>query len=46
MVSYVTPKKGVQYIFYAGLPSRGTTGEFQNNPTIASGDFIRKESPA
>ena len=39
MVSYVTPKKGVQYIFYAGLPSRGTTGTFQSNPTIAAGDF-------
>lgn len=39
MVSYVTPKKNTEYIFYIGLPSQGTAGTFQSNPTIAAGDF-------
>ena len=39
MVSYVTPKKGVEFIFYAGLPSVASTSIFQSTPTIAAGDF-------
>jgi hypothetical protein len=38
MTTYIPPKKGAQYIFYAGLVSQ-STGQFQANPTIASGDF-------
>lgn len=39
MTSYVTPKKGVEFIFYAGLPSVASSSIFQSNPTIAAGDF-------
>jgi len=39
MTSYVTPKKGVEFIFYAGLPSVASTSIFQSTPTIAAGDF-------
>src|SRR3990167_6358809 len=39
MTSYVTPKKGVEFIFYVSLPSVSSTSIFQENPTIAAGDF-------
>src|SRR3990167_2360106 len=39
MTSYVTPKKGVEFIFYVSLPSVSSTSIFQANPTIAAGDF-------
>lgn len=39
MPSYVTPKKGVEYIFYIGLTSQADTKLLQGNPTIAAGDF-------
>lgn len=39
MPSYVTPKKGVEYIFYIGLTSQADTKLLQANPTIAAGDF-------
>ena len=38
MTTYVPAKKGVEYIFYAGLVSQ-STGQFQSNPTLAAGDF-------
>jgi len=39
MPSYVTPKKGVEYIFYIGLTQQADTKLLQVNPTIAAGDF-------
>lgn len=39
MPSYVTPKKGVEYIFYISLRSQANTKVMQSNPTIAAGDF-------
>lgn len=39
MPSYVTPKKGVEYIFYIGLTQQADTRLLQVNPTIAAGDF-------
>lgn len=39
MPSYVTPKKGVEFIFYISLVSQSSTKTMQSNPTIASGDF-------
>lgn len=38
MPSYVTPKKGVQFIMYLGLPSQATPETMQSNPTLAAGD--------
>lgn len=41
------PKKGVAYDFYDGVLSVGNSGTFQNNPTIATGDFkISKDDGA
>jgi len=39
MVSYVTPKKGVEYITYVSLRSQSNAQIMQANPTIAAGDF-------
>ena len=39
MPSYVTPKKGVQYITFVGLVSQADTKLLKVNPTIAAGDF-------
>ncbi len=39
MPTYVPPRRGAQYIFYASLVSQADTKLFQANPTIASGDF-------
>ncbi len=39
MPSYVTPKKGVEYIFYIGLTDQADTKLLRANPTLASGDF-------
>lgn len=39
MPTYVPPKRGVEYIFYASLDSVANAGKFQVNPTIAAGDF-------
>lgn len=39
MPSYVTPKKGVEFIFYISLVSQSNTKTMQSNPTIAAGDF-------
>jgi len=39
MSTYVPPKAGVQFIFYAALVSQSDAKLFQTNPTIASGDF-------
>ena len=38
MTSYIPPKKATELIFYLGLPSAGTSGTFQINPTLAVGD--------
>lgn len=38
MTSYVTPKKGVEFICYAGLFSQANTKILQSNPTLATGD--------
>jgi hypothetical protein len=40
MASYVPPKKNTEYIFYVCLISQANTKLFQNNPTIAAGDFL------
>lgn len=39
MPSYVSPKKGVEFIFYISLVSQANTKVMQSNPTIAAGDF-------
>lgn len=39
MPSYVTPKKGAEYIFYISLASQANANTFQSNPTLAAGDF-------
>jgi len=39
MPSYVSPKKGVQFIFYIGLVSQADTKLITANPTLAAGDF-------
>lgn len=39
MASYVTPKKGVEFIFYISLVSQASTKVMQSNPTISAGDF-------
>ena len=39
MSGYVTPKKNTEFIFYKGLDSISTPGEFQVNPTLATGDI-------
>lgn len=39
MPSYYPPKKNTQYILYIGLASQANATAFQNNPTIAAGDF-------
>jgi len=39
MPTYIPPKKNTEFIFYVSLPAIGG-GTMQNNPTIASGDFI------
>jgi hypothetical protein len=38
MTSYVTPKKGVEFICYVGLFSQANTKILQANPTLAAGD--------
>lgn len=38
MTSYVTPRKGVEFIFYVGLFSQANTKILQANPTLAAGD--------
>jgi len=38
MTTYIPAKKNTEYIFYAGLVSQ-STGQFQSNPTLATGDF-------
>lgn len=38
MTSYVTPKKGVQFVMEVSLRSQTVAGQFQANPTIATGD--------
>lgn len=38
MATYVTPKRGVEFIFYVGLVSQSDTKDLQANPTLASGD--------
>ena len=38
MVSYVTPKKNVEFITYIGLPDASSSTAFKANPTLASGD--------
>ena len=38
-MSFVTPKKNAEYIFYIGLPDQADTKLFKANPTIAAGDF-------
>ena len=39
MPSYTPPKRATEYIFYVCLVSQSNTKLFQNNPTIAAGDF-------
>jgi hypothetical protein len=39
MTSYVTPKKGVEFIIYIGLTSQANPNTLQASPTIAAGDF-------
>lgn len=39
MTTYVTPKKGAEFIFYISLVSQANTKVMQSNPTIAAGDF-------
>ena len=39
MASYVTPKRGVEYIFSIGLTDQANTKLLKANPTLASGDF-------
>jgi hypothetical protein len=39
MTSYVTPKKGVEFIFYIGLGSQANPNILQASATIAAGDF-------
>ena len=39
MPSYSPPKRATEYIFYVSLVSQANTKLFQNNPTLATGDF-------
>lgn len=39
MSGYVTPKKNTEFIFYKGLESVSLPGDFQVNPTLATGDI-------
>jgi len=38
-MSYVTPKKNTEFIFYVSLISQANTKIMQANPTLAAGDF-------
>ncbi len=38
-MSYVTPKKNTEYIFFVGLNSQADTKLLKANPTLAAGDF-------
>ena len=40
MPSFVPAKRATEYIFYVSLVSQADTKLFQNNPTIAAGDFL------
>ena len=40
MPSFVPPKRATEFIFYASLVSQADTKLFQNNPTLAAGDFL------
>ena len=40
MATFVPAKRGVEYIYYVTLVSQTNTKLFQNNPTLATGDFI------
>lgn len=39
MTTYVTPKRGAEFIFYISLVSQANTKIMQGTPTIAAGDF-------
>lgn len=47
MTTYVPPKKNSAFILQLSLPSYGTLGRFQSNPTMVSGDVtISKDGGA
>lgn len=40
MATFVPAKRATEFIFYVSLVSQADTKLFQNNPTIAAGDFL------